>query len=293
MQPTLMDMVSVAALGGAILASYTSCRQVVMGLLGFSLIAAYYTGALTGSGLISIVTLATVLFLMQRVRGIPGKEVSYWSYFTIVIILCALIVTHVLPGFHAISFAQDVRLSPQSKTFDINLGYGKAFVAALLWIYLLEDGPIATRRRKILPTILVITTVTSIIIMPLGILFGIVAFEPKLMPLFFSWALVNLFSAVITEEIFFRGILQKNLTNYMMRKMSHGWILSILIIALLFALVHMVGGILYMVVVFIAGCGYGIAYKVAGIEAAIGTHLMVNATHWVLFTYPALATYQP
>ena len=293
MQPTIVAMAPIAALGGAILASYSSFRKAVLALLGCSVITAHYSGALTASGIVTLAILAVVLFMMQKVRGLPGKERGHLIYFIGAIILCALIVTHVLPGFHAISFAQDVLLSPQSKTFDINLGYGKALVATLLLIYLLNEDPIANRWRKILPTILVVTTATTIIIMPLGILFGIIAYEPKLMPIFFAWALVNLFSAIIIEEVFFRGILQKKLTNFMTGKIPYSWIWSVLIIAWFFALVHMVGGVLYMALVFIAGCGYGIAYKVAGIEAAIGTHLMVNATHFVLFTYPALATYQP
>jgi membrane protease YdiL (CAAX protease family) len=39
----------------------------------------------------------------------------------------------------------------------------------------------------------------------------------------------------------------------------------------------------------IAGTGYGLAYQRSGrVEMAILTHFAVNATHFLLFTYPAL-----
>ena len=50
----------------------------------------------------------------------------------------------------------------------------------------------------------------------------------------------------------------------------------------------------YVVLVFFAGCGYGVAYKLGGgIEAAVGTHFIVNLVHFLFFTYPMLANQYP
>ena len=286
-------MVPFLALGGAILMHYTHCKKAVVALLVFSVFSAFYTGALTSDGIIAVAVLAGVLFMMLRARANPEKKRSHLLYFITVIILCALIAMKVLPGFNSISFAEDILLSPQSRSFSINFGYGKALVATLLLIFMLEEGSSANGWRKILPITLAVSIVTVVVVLPLGMLFNIVAFEPKFQHIFLAWAVVHLFSTVIIEEVFFRGILQKKLSNFLTGKTPHGSMWSILIIAFIFALVHWQGGVLYMILVFIAGGGYGIVYKVGGIEAAIGAHLMVNATHLVLFTYPMLATYQP
>lgn len=286
-------MVPFLALGGAILMHYTHYNKAVVAWLVFSVFSAFYTGVITGDGIMAVAVLAAVLFMMQSARAYPEKKCSHLLYFVTVIILCALIVMKVFPGFNSISFAEDVLLSPQSRPFSITLGYGKALVATLLLIFILEEGPIANSWRKILPTTLAVSIVTVIVVLPLGVLFNIIAYEPKFQSIFFTWAVIHLFSTVIIEEVFFRGILQKKLSNFLTGKTPHGSIWSILIIAFIFALAHAAGGVLYMILVFIAGCGYGAAYKVGGIEAAIGAHLMVNATHLILFTYPMLATYQP
>ena len=293
MQVTMTAMVPFLALGGAILMHYTHYNKAVVALLVFSVFSAFYTGVITGDGIIAVAVLAAVLYMMQSARGNPEKKRSHMLYFITVIILCTLIVMKVFPGFNSISFAKDILLSPQSRPFSITWGYGKALVATVLLIFMLEEGPFANSWRKILPTMLAVSIVTVIVVLPLGVVFNIVAYEPKFHSIFFAWAVIHLFSTVIIEEVFFRGILQKKLSNILTEKTPHGWIWSILIIAIIFALVHAPGGVLYMILVFIAGCGYGVAYKVGGIEAAIGAHLMVNATHLVLFTYPMLATYQP
>jgi hypothetical protein len=57
-----------------------------------------------------------------------------------------------------------------------------------------------------------------------------------------------------------------------------------------FGLAHYAGGIQYVLLATIAGIGYGwIYWRTNRIEASILTHFLVNTTHIVVFTYPALA----
>ena len=60
--------------------------------------------------------------------------------------------------------------------------------------------------------------------------------------------------------------------------------------ALAFGLAHAGGGWRYVLLATIAGTGYALAWQRTGrIEASILAHFAVNATHFLLFTYPALA----
>jgi membrane protease YdiL (CAAX protease family) len=59
--------------------------------------------------------------------------------------------------------------------------------------------------------------------------------------------------------------------------------------SVLFGLSHLGGGLLYSALATMAGFGYGWVYQRTGaIEASIGVHFLVNALHFVFFTYPAL-----
>ena len=60
--------------------------------------------------------------------------------------------------------------------------------------------------------------------------------------------------------------------------------------ASLFGLAHLAGGWQYVVVASLAGAGYAVVFqRTARLEMAILTHFAINATHFLLFTYPALA----
>jgi membrane protease YdiL (CAAX protease family) len=93
----------------------------------------------------------------------------------------------------------------------------------------------------------------------------------------------------MAEEAFFRGFIQKNL-SLMMKKIQHGDYLALLIAAVLFGLAHYPGGIKYVILATVAGLGYVWVYLTTKrIEGSILTHFGLNLTHFLFFTYPALA----
>jgi hypothetical protein len=57
-----------------------------------------------------------------------------------------------------------------------------------------------------------------------------------------------------------------------------------------FGLAHAAGGWQYVLLAAVAGCGYALVYhRTTRLEMAILCHFTVNAVHFLLFTYPALA----
>ena len=70
--------------------------------------------------------------------------------------------------------------------------------------------------------------------------------------------------------------------------MTGSW-LAILIAAVLFGPAHYRSGPAMIALAGIAGIGYGTAYRFAGLRGSMLAHFALNATHILLFTYPALA----
>jgi membrane protease YdiL (CAAX protease family) len=118
---------------------------------------------------------------------------------------------------------------------------------------------------------------------------GDTRFAPKWAPLFLLFAPINLFSTCLSEEAFFRGFVQQELSLVGSRPaLAAGVALTIGVI--LFGLAHFAGGLNYMIAASVAGLGYGWAFmRTRRIEAAMAVHFGVNAVHFLLFTYPRLA----
>ena len=115
---------------------------------------------------------------------------------------------------------------------------------------------------------------------------GYLNWQPKWTPLFWIWAPVNLFFTCLSEEAFFRGFIQRELTSALHGVRFGSW-LAIVVSALLFGLAHFAGGVSYMVLAGAAGLGYAIVYhRSQSIEMSMLAHFGLNAAHFLLFTYP-------
>jgi membrane protease YdiL (CAAX protease family) len=142
-----------------------------------------------------------------------------------------------------------------------------------------------TALRRVIP----IWMVTVAIVIMLTMAMGYVRFEPKWTSLFLVWAVVNLFFTCLSEEAFFRGFLQHELARIGSNP-TRAAIVAIGVSALLFGLAHFGGGWRYVIAGVIAGVGYGLAYHLTKrVEASMAVHFALNAMHFLLFTYPALA----
>jgi membrane protease YdiL (CAAX protease family) len=125
--------------------------------------------------------------------------------------------------------------------------------------------------------------------MAVVLLMGYTSFAPKWTPLFLLFAPVNLFFTCLSEEAFFRGFVQHELSRVgSHRALAAG--IALTISSILFGLAHFGGGTDFVIAAAVAGVGYGFAFHVTQrIEAAMAVHFGVNAVHFLLFTYPRLA----
>jgi membrane protease YdiL (CAAX protease family) len=101
-----------------------------------------------------------------------------------------------------------------------------------------------------------------------------------------TFLVVNLLFTCIAEEAFFRGFLQDRLEKSLKYTRS-GRIIAVFCSGLLFGMVHVSGGMQYMLLATLAGLGYASTYAIASrVEAPIIAHFSLNAIHFVGFTYP-------
>lgn len=134
-----------------------------------------------------------------------------------------------------------------------------------------------------------------ILLLTVGVVLGVgclthtVHWDPKWPAQAPAFLAVNLLFTCVAEEGFFRGLLQERLTQACGTSSLAHW-LPALVSAMLFGAVHLGGGWPFALLATLAGFGYTAAYaRTRHIEAAILTHFAVNAAHFLLFTYPALA----
>lgn len=93
----------------------------------------------------------------------------------------------------------------------------------------------------------------------------------------------------MTEEAVFRGYLQESLSRRF-HEARYGDALAIGATSVLFGLAHFAGGGTLILLSTLAGVGYGLAYRVGGLQAVVLAHFGLNLAHFTLFTYPMLAS---
>jgi membrane protease YdiL (CAAX protease family) len=120
----------------------------------------------------------------------------------------------------------------------------------------------------------------------------VVRFDPKLLLLLLLFPFANLFLVVIPEEVFFRGFIQREIYESLLKGMPKlAGASAVFLTALFFTLMHIfwVQSLPFLTLVFVAGCVYGAIYQYTkAIESSILCHILLNVTHVMFFTYPAL-----
>lgn len=195
---------------------------------------------------------------------------------------------HRLPGFRNPVVIADFKVSALALPFTQYANFDKAAVGLILLAWLCRRATSVDDWKEIArktPLIIVITTVS---VMGLAVALGVVRFDskwPAITPVFLA---MNLLFTCIAEEAFFRGFLQERCAMAL-QGVRWGGVIAIALSGLLFGLAHAAGGVPYMILATVAGFGYATAYaSVRRVEAAIATHIVVNAVHFIGFTYPQI-----
>lgn len=191
---------------------------------------------------------------------------------------------HWLPGFFSARVIAGVRFSPEAAPFSMYLNLDKPLIGfwiaiACPWVF---AGVLWRRSLKTSALVLPITTAACL---ATATALGVTGWSPKWPEQTGLWALNNLLLVSLTEELLFRGYVQGGLTRLLRRFPCHE-ALAIVLAASLFGAAHLGAGWQWMLLAGMAGIGYGIAYRIGGLPAAVLTHFGLNLAHFALFTYP-------
>jgi membrane protease YdiL (CAAX protease family) len=225
-----------------------------------------------------IVYILTIWFFTSS----KNKITKYILAFLVFIISLSLM-SHKIPGFHNIILYDSIKLDHNAAPYSLWLNFDKSLIL-LLFIYYFKK---AKKAQPIFTTIyksLGISIIAILTLLMLALQARYIEFSPKIPDILATWIALNLVT-VITEEIFFRGFLQ----NYLQEVFNRKYI-ALILANTIFACVHYQGGMAYMILSFIAGLFYGVAFLITQrVTASIIVHFTVNLVHIMLFTYPSLA----
>ena len=199
-----------------------------------------------------------------------------------------LLGAHLLPGFHNLKALDAVLVSADGLPFTMYLNLDKTLVALGLLGWCTPRLFTRPDWRQLLPFLRSRSLIFLPLIFILALASGKVHWDPKLPSYTLLWMLTNLLFVCIAEEAFFRGFLQRQLA-LLWKDRPLRQTLPLVLASFLYGLSHFAGGSLYVAFVTLAGLYYGWAYQKTGcIEASILLHFLVNAAHFLLFTYPSL-----
>ena len=242
---------------------------------------AMHSQYLSPTGLLGLGLLWLFAFLATRTSVAPGPRAICLILTTLLALALAL---HRWPGFNNPALLSAARLSDAATTFTLYANIDKAGAGLILLALLCPRCQSWEALAKNWQQLRWLALGTIAVSLGSACLLQLTRPEWKLPSLIglFLWA--NLFFTVIAEEAFFRGLIQGQLQRLIASRAA-----CVGLSALLFGLAHLPGGWRYALVATLAGTGYALAFqRTQKIESPIGLHLLLNAVHFIGFTYPVL-----
>lgn len=287
MVPHLLLALAIAAVWLPRLPPLRGVRIPLWVLLFFvALSLATYQGIVTARGWLAMGCLMLLLCGAAVTSGRPRM-----AFKTASIVMLIGFAIQLVPGFIGTTIISLVQLSadaaPMHLTARIDVGLAALFLVAL---YCKRVTSFAELRAMAIPTV-VIAVVTTTAVISAACLAGYIRFDPKWPPFALVHLGKTLLITAVVEEAIFRGVLQDRLAGLAVFSSSRfRTALPVIFSAVLFGLAHLTGGWLLAAMATLAGLGYALAYAFTKrIEAPIAVHFLVNATHFIGFTYPNLA----
>jgi membrane protease YdiL (CAAX protease family) len=244
-------------------------------------------GAMQAPGVLALLLLASLCVGWQR----ASHRVARGLLLAAIALLSLALALHQVPGFANPLLVDQLQVSAASAAVSLYLNLDKTAVG----IVLCATFAAPARGRAAWSAVLAawpVVVATPLIVLLAGYGAGVIAIDPKWFASWFHYAplflLTNLLTTCLAEEAFFRALVQGRLADALSHR-PDGARIAVAVAALLFGVAHAHGGPALIVLATFAGFGYGLAYQRSGrIEAAILTHFALNATHFLMFTYPAL-----
>ncbi|QVL57611.1 MAG: CPBP family intramembrane metalloprotease [Simkaniaceae bacterium] len=226
---------------------------------------------------------AAHLSLTTKLKGVSRLITILVAFF-----ISIALMGHFFPGFHNWLIADKIQISKNAYPYTLYLNFDKPFIG---FFPLALTIPLLSRmhiRSVVLKTI-ALTALGVIILMVLALYLHLVEIDLKLPGITPIWLIANLFLVTLPEEAFFRGFLQREISEYLNTKWAGPF--SVIVVSLLFALLHFIflRDFSYLSLTFIASLIYGSIYHMTrSIESSIFCHYLFNVVHFFCFTYPAL-----
>ena len=252
-----------------------------------ALVAAAASGIVDARGLLCLLILAGACHLARAVRAGALRLCSI----AVMLVISAALLLHIAPGFANPLVLNGVVLAPDSARYTKYLSFDKGVVGLFLLGLYAPDLPAGDCGIEHWRGFVWRFALIALVAMTLTWAFGYVRWDPKL-PSWWAlwlWSMVSL--TALPEEAIFRGVAQSWIA---WRLGSHAHaragLVAAVIAGTLFGLAHAAGGLTYVVLATSSGIGYGwIFASTRSIGAAIAAHTTLNAIHFALFSYPALA----
>jgi membrane protease YdiL (CAAX protease family) len=245
--------------------------------------------AALGSGVLGVPVLLALALAAWGSRRVSSRWAA--NLLTVLSGVIALgLALHLFPGFHDQKLHDGLRLSADAAPFKLNLNFGKASAGLLLLAAYSPRIRHGAEAREVFSLLVWLIAIgTPIAVIGAALVFGEIRFDPKWPAPALAFLGANLLFTCVAEEAFFRGLLQERLHRLFGEGRLRRW-LPVALMAALFPLLHLNGDAAYLTLVALAGFGYSLVYSVSRrIEAAVLTHFLVNATHFLWFTYPHIA----
>jgi membrane protease YdiL (CAAX protease family) len=209
-----------------------------------------------------------------------------WRLFVVILPLVIALVFS--SAFSTWTLLDGIQLGHSSSTYAIHVNLSKPLIALILLATVVPAikslAATTTMLKKTIPILLVGIPVVA----AFSYFVGYTRFDFKLPMIIIVWGILNLFITCIGEEVFFRGIILKELKNSF-ASFKNGKYLALVVSSIIFGIVHFNGGLLFILVATIAGLLYGIAYiQTEKVESSIITHFCVNVFHFIFLTYPKI-----
>ena len=256
-------------------------RLAAVGLLAAASGAGLLEDRLEPAGALALLGFAALTRLSDQLRaGWLG-----WAVWVALVASAAPLYLHLAPGFPAWAVMGPVQIgegAPYEKwlSFDKTGAGVLLLVLAVPGIYELRDW------RQPIVRAAPILVLTPVLLSLAALAAGYVTWDITISASFLWWGTLNLLTTCMSEEALFRGVLQTRLVEAAAQR-GYAAHPAVLLTAAIFGLAHAAGGPPLMLVAALAGIGYGYAYHVTQrIEAAILCHFLVNAVHFLFFTYP-------
>ena len=269
-----------------LMATILSCWCERVWLTGFLTLAALAAGLYTGGLTLVALPVLGALGLSGLWLAEANRPVVRVIAAMLFIILSIGLASHVIPGFNNVLVWDQQVVKTASAPFTLYYNIDKPWVGLVLLLIVIPLIKTSEQWSKSFTKSAIPVLIMLPVLFVAGLTSGFIRWQPE-WPQLGLWFLVNnLIFTAMAEEAFFRGFIQKSISEHL-AKYSLSPFIGIMIASLLFGLAHYAGGIVYVGLASLAGFFYGWVYHRSGsIEMAIVSHWLLNTCHFVLFSFP-------